>query len=125
MCPRLVWFSMLVVLFFLLCLPGTTALSYPLPQSDSSTGVTPALQPVVSGLSTPVLVTNAKDGSNRLFIVELGGIIKVLQPDSTTPTVFLNITTQVLSGGEQGLLGLAFHPQYETNRRFFVNYTRQ
>src|SRR5687767_8816547 len=103
MCARLVWFSLLVGLSFWFCLSGTTAFSHPLPQSDSSTGVTPELQPVVSGLSTPVLVTNAKDGSNRLFIVELGGIIKVLQPGSTTPTVFLNITTQVLSGGEQGL----------------------
>jgi hypothetical protein len=78
------------------------------------------LSPVVSGLSSPVFVGNAGDGSNRLFIVEQGGIIKVLQPGSSTPTVFLNITPSVLSGGERGLLGLAFHPQYTTNRRFFV-----
>ncbi len=85
------------------------------------------LQPVVTtGLTSPVFVTNARDGSNRLFIVERGGIIKVLQPGQTTPTEFLNITTRVLSsGGEQGLLGLAFHPQYKINGRFFVYYTRQ
>lgn len=94
-------------------------------QSTTSRGLTPQLQPVLSGLSSPLYVTNAKDGTNRLFIVEQGGIIKVLHPGSTTPTVFLNITPIVLSGGEQGLLGLAFHPQYATNRRFFVNYTRQ
>ncbi len=82
------------------------------------------LQLVVTGLSSPVFVTNANDGSNRLFIVEQGGIIKVLQPGSSTPTNFLNITSRVLSGGERGLLGLAFHPQYTTNRRFFVYYTR-
>jgi glucose/arabinose dehydrogenase len=83
------------------------------------------LQPVVpSGLSSPVFVTSARDGSNRLFIVEQGGIIKVLQPGASSATEFLNITTTVLSGGERGLLGLAFHPQYKINRRFFVYYTR-
>jgi hypothetical protein len=71
------------------------------------------------------LVTNARDGSNRLFIVEQGGIIKVLQPGQTSPTEFLNITPRVLLGSERGLLGLAFHPQYRINRRFFVYYTRQ
>lgn len=70
-------------------------------------------------------MTSARDGTNRLFIVQQGGIIRVLQPGSTTPTTFLNITSRVLSGGERGLLGLAFHPQYATNRRFFVYYTRQ
>src|SRR4030095_13503713 len=57
------------------------------------------LQRVVSGLSSPLFVTNAHDGSNRLFILEQGGIIKVLQPGGTTPTVFLNITSKVVSGG--------------------------
>jgi glucose/arabinose dehydrogenase len=94
-------------------------------QSAPDGGITIQLQPVVSGLSSPVFVTNAHDGSNRLFIVEQGGIIKVLQPGATVPTEFLNITTRVLSGGERGLLGLAFHPQYTSNRRFFVYYTRQ
>ena len=83
------------------------------------------LVPVLSGLSAPLFVTNARDGSNRLFIVEQGGVIKVLQPGDTTPTVFLDITSKVLSGGEQGLLGLTFHPRFLSNRRFFVNYTRK
>ncbi|HEX8652250.1 MAG TPA: PQQ-dependent sugar dehydrogenase [Pyrinomonadaceae bacterium] len=84
------------------------------------------LEPVIAGLANPVFVTSALDGTNRLFIVERGGLIKVLQPGSSSPTVFLNITSRVLSqGGEQGLLGLAFHPQFSVNRRFFVNYTRQ
>ena len=69
-------------------------------------------------------MTNAHDGSNRLFIVEQPGRIKVLQPGGTIPTVFLNITGKVLSGGEQGLLGLAFHPQYPANPTFYVDYTR-
>lgn len=83
------------------------------------------LEPVLSGLASPVYVTGAGDGSNRLFIIEQGGRIKVLQPGETTPSVFLNITSRVLSGGERGLLGLAFHPDFENNRRFFVDYTRQ
>ena len=88
--------------------------------------VTIQLSPVVSGLSNTVFVTNAHDGSNRLFIIEKGGVIRVLQPGSSTPTTFLNITPAVLStASERGLLGLAFHPQYQTNGRFFVNYTRQ
>src|SRR5690606_35083196 len=78
----------------------------------------------ITGLSSPVLVTNAKDGSNRLFIVQRGGIIKVVQPGSTTPTDFINISSRITSGGERGLLGLAFHPDFETNSYFFVNYTR-
>jgi glucose/arabinose dehydrogenase len=83
------------------------------------------LQSFLSGLSSPVFMTNAGDGTNRLFIVQQGGIIRVLQPGLTAaPTTFLDITGPVLSGGERGLLGLAFHPQYATNRRFFVYYTR-
>ena len=84
------------------------------------------LTQIVSGLSNPVFVGNAGDGSNRLFIVEQRGIIKVLQPGATSPTVFLDIHTLVkfVTGGEQGLLGLAFHPMYATNRRFFVYYSQ-
>jgi glucose/arabinose dehydrogenase len=83
------------------------------------------LVPVLTGLTAPTFVTNARDGSNRLFVVEQGGNIKVLQPGNTTPTVFLDITSTVLAQGLQGLLGLAFHPQFESNRRFFVSYTRK
>ncbi|HZH33673.1 MAG TPA: PQQ-dependent sugar dehydrogenase, partial [Pyrinomonadaceae bacterium] len=95
--------------------------------SISATAQTPTiqLQPVATGFSSPLYITNAKDASNRLFVVQRGGIIKVLQPGATTGTDFLNITTRVLSGGERGLLGLAFHPRYTENRRFFVYYTRQ
>jgi len=82
------------------------------------------LSPVVSGLASPVFVGNAGDNLDRLFIVERAGTIKVLEPGESTPTVFLDIRTKIVSGGEQGLLGLAFHPQYSTNGRFFVYYTR-
>ena len=97
----------------------------PLSLAVSAQAPSIVLQPFLSDLSSPVFITNAHDGSKRLFVVELGGIIKVVQPNSTTPTVFLNITSKVVAGGEQGLLGLAFHPQYSSNGRFFVYYTRQ
>ncbi len=83
------------------------------------------LQPVLSGLSSPLFVTNAGDSSGRLFIVEQPGRIKVLGSGQTTPTVFLDISDRVVAGGEQGLLGLAFHPLYRSNGRFFVDYTRK
>ena len=82
------------------------------------------LTPVVSGLSSPVFVANAGDGTNRLFIVEQAGVVRVLQPGASTPTTFLDIQAKVVAGGEQGLLGLAFHPEYSANGRFFVYYTR-
>src|SRR5207237_9507050 len=82
------------------------------------------LQTFLTGTSSPVLLTNARDGSGRIFIVQQGGIIKVLQPGSTTPTDFMNITSKISSGGERGLLGLAFHPQFATNGKFYVYYNR-
>jgi glucose/arabinose dehydrogenase len=81
-------------------------------------------QPVItSGISSPVDITNAKDGSNRLFVVERDGRIKILNGSTLLPTPFLDITTTVAAGGEQGLLSLAFHPDYTNNRYFFVFYT--
>jgi len=79
-------------------------------------------------VSRPVLIKNAKDGSKRLFIVQQTGIIKVLQPGATTPTDFINLSSKIVvpvsTGDERGLLGLTFHPQFATNGRFYVNYTR-
>ncbi|HSB09492.1 MAG TPA: PQQ-dependent sugar dehydrogenase [Blastocatellia bacterium] len=82
------------------------------------------LEPVLSGLASPVYLTSAHDTSSRLFIVEQGGRIKVLRPGDAAPAIFLDISGRVLAGGERGLLGLAFHPQFQSNRRFFVDYTR-
>ena len=84
------------------------------------------LQPVLSGFSKPVFITNAGDNSNRLFVVQQGGKIRVVQPNLTVSD-FLDISSIISfnpDGGERGLLGLAFHPQYKTNNRFFVYYTR-
>lgn len=83
------------------------------------------LQSYLTGLSSPLFITNAKDGSRRMFVVQQRGIIKVVPPGSTTAVDFMNISSKVsASGSETGLLGLAFHPQFATNSFFFVNYTR-
>lgn len=76
------------------------------------------------GLDRPVALENA--GDERLFAVERPGKIRILESDGAlVPTPFLDITTQVDStGGEQGLLGLAFHPDYANNGFFYVYYTR-
>jgi len=92
-------------------------------RAQTSTGSI-ALEQMLSGLSSPVYLTSAHDSSNRLFIVEQGGRIKVLADGANSPVVFLDIAPRVISGGERGLLGLAFHPHFRSNRRFFVNYTR-
>jgi glucose/arabinose dehydrogenase len=75
------------------------------------------------GFSRPLFVTHAGDASSRLFVVEQGGRIKIVKSGVVLPTPFLDIHTRVSCCGEQGLLGLAFHPNYETNGVFYVNYT--
>lgn len=74
----------------------------------------------------PLFLTHANDGTNRIFVVQQNGLIRVFPNDSavTTATTFLNISSRIVSGGERGLLGLAFHPNYATNGYFFVNYTQ-
>ena len=82
-------------------------------------------QVVASGLDHPILITHAGDGSQRLFVVEQRGVIRIIQNGSLLPTPFLNITDRVLYGGERGLLSVAFPPDYNTSQIFYVNYTRQ
>lgn len=76
---------------------------------------------VAGGLTSPVYLTNA--GDDRLFVVEQGGLIKIVHSDNSV-TTFLDIHARVNHvGGEQGLLGLAFHPNYASNGLFYVYYT--
>jgi len=81
------------------------------------------LVPVLTGLSSPAFVTHAGDGSQRLFVVEQTGDILVRQPQSFTTTVFIDIRGKVMAGGERGLLGLAFHPDYATNGLFYLHFS--
>ena len=80
---------------------------------------------VASGLSSPVAIAHAGDGSGRLFIVQQAGEILVLETASgeRLPFPFLDLTALVSCCNERGLLGLAFHPDHETNGLLYVNYT--
>jgi glucose/arabinose dehydrogenase len=78
---------------------------------------------VTDGLVSPVDVATAGDGSGRLFVLEQAGRIRIVDGTGLVDRPFLDIATRVTSGGEQGLLGLAFHPDFPTDPRFFVDYT--
>jgi glucose/arabinose dehydrogenase len=88
-------------------------------------GLTLKLDPfVTSGLTGPVFLAQPlNDG--RIFVVELGGRIRLVKNGVLQTTPFLDITSRVLSGGERGLLSVAFHPQYATNHYFYVFFTTQ
>ncbi|MEJ2085980.1 MAG: PQQ-dependent sugar dehydrogenase, partial [Acidobacteriota bacterium] len=81
------------------------------------------LERVDGNYALPLLVTHAGDGSNRLFVVEQRGRIFVVDRGRRVDAPFLDVSGRVGSGNEQGLLGLAFHPDYRSNGFFFVNYT--
>ncbi|HET9878929.1 MAG TPA: PQQ-dependent sugar dehydrogenase [Candidatus Limnocylindria bacterium] len=83
-----------------------------------------ALEPFASGLREPIGITNAGDGSGRLYVNERGGAIRLVEPDGTVrPEPFVDLSALITAGGEQGLLGLAFHPDFAANGRLFVYYT--
>ncbi len=79
---------------------------------------------IISGLSSPVSITNAGDSSGRLFITLLDGQIMIYDGSQIAPAPFLDISPLIVGGGEQGLLSVAFHPNYESNGFFYVYYTR-
>ena len=80
-------------------------------------------EPVAAGLSLPLGLVHAGDGSGRLFIVEQAGRIKVFDGTVVRATPFLDVSALVSCCSEHGLLGLAFHPDYRTNGVFYVHYT--
>jgi glucose/arabinose dehydrogenase len=82
-----------------------------------------ALETVAEGLQAPLLVTHSGDDSGRLFVLEQIGRIRIIKNGSLVSEPFLDISSLVVAGGEQGLLGLAFHPEFGDNRKFYVNYT--
>lgn len=92
----------------------------PLPISAAGGGPM-SLSLVKSGLNSPIYLTHA--GDTRLFVLEQGGDIEILHDDDSV-TTFLDLSTKISTGSERGLLGLAFHPAYASNRKFYVFYTR-
>jgi len=84
-----------------------------------------SLEEFASGLSQPVGIKHAGDASGRVFILEQSGLIKVVKNGTINPVPFLDLTGVIdNTANEQGLLGLAFHPDYVNNGYFYVNYTR-
>jgi len=81
------------------------------------------LQLIVSGLSSPLYLTAPSGDLSRLFVVEQTGGIRIIKDGALLPTPFLDISTKITAGGEQGLLGLAFDPDYASTGRFVVHYT--
>ena len=81
-----------------------------------------AVEVLVSGLSSPTFLT-APEGDDRIFVIERGGLIKIVSSGAVLATPFLDVGSILTSGGERGLLGMAFHPDYSTNGYFYVNYT--
>ncbi len=83
-----------------------------------------AVEPVVGGFDQPLYVTDPGDGSGRLFVVEQGGLVRIVQDGEVLPEPFLDLTGVVdTSGSERGLLSIAFHPQFEENGFFYAGYT--
>lgn len=109
-------------------IPAPSATSSPPPPPTRPPAIDPAAvdlraEVVASGFSAPLQVTNAGDGSGRLFVVEQGGRIRVVRDGQVGREPFLDIRDRVGAGGERGLLGLAFSPAFPADRRFFVDYT--
>ncbi len=81
------------------------------------------LTAVTTAVSSPVQVTHAGDGSGRLFIVEQTGDIRIYKNGQLLPTAFLDVQALISTGSEQGLLSVAFHPNYASNGTFYIYYT--
>ncbi len=89
----------------------------------ASTAFTIGLELVADGLSSPVHVTHAGDNSGRLFVIEQAGKVRVIKHGVLLASPYLTITTQVVCCGEQGLLSIAFDPDFQATRTFYLNYT--
>ncbi|HKV64634.1 MAG TPA: PQQ-dependent sugar dehydrogenase [Candidatus Acidoferrum sp.] len=107
------------------CSGGSSSMNNPPPPPPPTAQFD--LVQVANGFSTPLDIQQPADSTGRLFVVEQSGRIQIIQSNGTRAgTPFLDVTGRAgfTSGGETGLLGLAFHPQFAQNRRLFVNYTR-
>jgi glucose/arabinose dehydrogenase len=108
-------FTSFLILFFVMSLRLSTLAQYTAPNAF------PSLTFVA-----PIEITSPEDGTNRIFVASQSGAIRVFPNNASAPTstVFVNLASKLLYAGEQGLLGLAFHPKYQKNGYFYVNYIR-
>jgi glucose/arabinose dehydrogenase len=81
------------------------------------------LEQVATGFASPVHATAAPGEPNRIYVVEQEGVIRVIENGTVRPQPFVELTSEIASGGEQGLLSVAFHPDYTENGRLYVDYT--
>jgi glucose/arabinose dehydrogenase len=95
----------------------------PGPTGPDLGGLRLGLAPVASGLEAPLFAAHSGDDSGRLYVVEQTGAIRIVEDGRVRAQPFLDLGDEIVAGGEQGLLGLAFHPGYARNGRLFVNYT--
>ena len=102
-------------------LPGSAAI--PATNAFSAGKVSLGLSRVASGFVSPVLVTNAGDGSGRLFVVEQAGRVRIISGGTVLAAPFLDLRGQISTGGERGMLGLAFHPRFPTTPYVYVSFT--
>jgi glucose/arabinose dehydrogenase len=110
--------------------PASTPASAGLSPRASGSGVafdpsrvSVALEPFVDGLTAPLAIVNAADGTDRLFVAEQEGRIRIVRDGALVAAPMLDLSDRISSGGERGLLGLAFHPGYPGDPRAFVDYT--
>ena len=123
--------------------PASSAAASPVPSAAPTAAASPAVspsgtgldrpdlaavrvsvEPLAGGLDQPVFVTNAGDGSGRLFVAEQPGRIRIIENGEVSPAPFLDITDRVTSGGERGLLGFAFPPGFGPARpAVYVHYS--
>jgi len=105
--------------------PGASASTSPVGCSVTPIGGQPTLTTTLfaRGLSSPLDFQVPAGERSRAFVVEQGGRIRIVRGGTVVGTPFLDVSSKISTGGERGLLGLAFHPQYASNGRFYVNYT--
>ena len=106
------------------CGGGYTAPSPSPTPTPSSPPPMLALTPLASGLTSPLGFETPDDGSGRFFVVEQGGRLKIIQNGNVLSPPFLDISSKITTGGEMGLLGVTFHPNFSSSRKFYVNYVR-
>ncbi len=119
MCPT----RLLILLVSLPLIWATISLGCSAPSQDELVGEDFRLEPIITGLEKPLYVTSAGDGSDRLFIVEQTGRIFIYKGGHLKSHPLLDLRGRVSSGSEQGLLGLAFPPDFEASGRIYVSFT--
>lgn len=123
MIPVALLVSLLLTSISVAAQPDTSSLNQTNPQPDP---IRLGINLAYAGFDAPLQVTNAGDGSDRLFVVERAGRIRVIEDGDVQEEPFLDVTALVTSdSGEQGFFSVAFHPDYETNGYFYVSFTAQ